>query len=260
MASAGINADVRDDSCEKALQEHKRNTNENRIICLGFAAEDGHGDKELLLREQNLLSVTPDSPRTSKACDLLRSISLIPSRPGTTSEQDDIVYFDHDTLEELELHQTGPLQRAADVKTVALDWSSLLTQEKLRETLMTVYSRLRNIERIIIVVDHSSQCTTIGREVQGVIRNQTFWQECNGRYALEQILPMKIRPLDGPRICLMQIARGCEHEGGPRLLPQLTPLAPHDLALDSADIDGLQNPAQQEEPVIADYSLQDLLD
>ncbi|KAI0460273.1 hypothetical protein F5B21DRAFT_139783 [Xylaria acuta] len=257
MGSQSISPDMRNEICEITLEEHRHHTNGNKVICLGFAAEDEHGDKDLLLHE--LLSVTPNNPQEIKVYNLLHSPSLIASRHGANSGQNDIVYFDHDTLEELELHQTGPLQRVADTKTVAVDWLSLCTQEKLKETLMAVYSRLRDIERIIVFVDNSSR-RTMAREVQGMIRNQAFWQECNRRYALEQILPVRTRTLHVPQICLMRIARGCDHERDPRLPPQLTPSA-HDLASPGpADIDELRDPAQQEEdPIFADYSLQDLL-
>ncbi|KAI0193276.1 hypothetical protein EV127DRAFT_13155 [Xylaria flabelliformis] len=256
MASLDISTDTRDEITESPVEEHGRHTDESKIICLGFAAEDGYGDKELLLHEHSLLSVTTKNLQDSKAYNLLRSPDLIPLLKVVGNGQNDIVYFDHDTLEELELYQTRPLQRAADTKNVAVDWSSILNEEKLKETLLTVYSQLRSIERIILVIDNSSQGSIV-QEVQEMIQNQAFWQECNRQYALEQILPVRMRPSNTPQINIIRIARDCKYEGDSRQTPQITPL-PHELAPDSADIE-LLNPAQQEVPASADYSLQRLL-
>ncbi|KAI1734300.1 hypothetical protein F4680DRAFT_355746 [Xylaria scruposa] len=250
MASSDISTDTRDEITESPFEEHRRHTSESKIICLGLAAEDGHGDKELLLHEHSLCSVATRNLQENKAYNLLRSPHLIPLLKGVGSGQNNIVYFDPDTLEKLELHQTRPLQRAEDTKSVAVDWLSILNEEKLKETLMTVYSRLRDIKMIIIVVNDSCQCS-IAREVQEMIYNQAFWQECNRRYALEQILPIRMGPSNTPQIYTI------EHNGNLRQAPQVTPL-PHVLA--PADVDEPRNPAQQEAPALADYSLQDLLD
>ncbi|KAI0555129.1 hypothetical protein F4679DRAFT_152500 [Xylaria curta] len=253
MASLDISTDTNDEITESLFEEHRRHTSENKIICLGFAAEDGHGDKELLLHEHSLFSVATSNLQENKAYNILRSPYLIPLLEGIGSGQNNIVYFDPDTLEKIELHQTGPLQRAENTKSVVVDWLSILNEEKLKETLMTIYSRLRNIKMIIIVVNSSSRCS-IAREAQEMIQNQAFWRECNRRYALEQILPIRMESSNIPQIYTIG---DCKHKGSLRQTPQVTPL-PHVLA--PADIDEPRNTAQQEAPALADYSLQDLLD
>ncbi|KAI0485987.1 hypothetical protein F4859DRAFT_350934 [Xylaria cf. heliscus] len=278
-----------EDVHEIISEEHGRNANENKIIRLGFAAEDEYGDKELLLYEQNLLFVTPSSPQESNIYALSQLTGPSPSGEGTIGGQNGIVYLDYETLEELELHQTWPLRRVAEAKTIAVHWLSLCTQKKLKETLMTVYSQLRDIEMIIIVADHVSRCaltditchrttplklcempretilrydramvnwSTVGQKLQEMIRDQAFWQECNRQYALGQILPVRLPHV--PQVYLGLFTGGCEHQGSRRIPPQLPSLI-RDLAPDPADIDELRNPAQVENPVFTNYSLQDLL-
>ncbi|KAI1202164.1 hypothetical protein F5X97DRAFT_254272 [Nemania serpens] len=263
------------------------NIDENTIICLGFTGEDGYGHSELQLCERNLLPTSFDSSQESSAYNIADSPSLDSSSQEIVGGRNAIVYFDHDTTEELELYQTEPLQRVADTKTVAVNWMCLRTREKLEESLMVVYSRLRNIEGIMITVDHDEHSPTstssplgvhamshdtileygqgvvnwctVGREIQQTLRDPAFWRECNRRYALEQILPIQMNPPRVPRISLARLAGGRGREGGPRLPPQ-SPGLVRDLAPDLADVESLWEPEQSEKPVFADYDLQDLLD
>ncbi|GAP87399.1 hypothetical protein SAMD00023353_2700080 [Rosellinia necatrix] len=268
------------------------NANENTIICLGFAAEGDYGDSELQMHQQGLLCIQVDSPPGNTAHVSCHSPALVPSDTELARERNDIVYFDHDTLEKLELYQTGPLRRISHTTTVAIHWWSLRTWESLRENLMIVYSQLRNIERVIIIVDHENpgaldsagprtsplsmygmsndtvleyenervNWCDIARVVQQTIRDQTFWRECNRRYSLEQILPAEVNPARIPQVCLMRLSRGHDHEGVPRLPPQPLPPAHSPSVSGLASIDGFWNPQQTEEPASTNYSLQDLLD
>ncbi|KAI1162184.1 hypothetical protein F5B18DRAFT_652841 [Nemania serpens] len=273
-------------------ERHKRNINESTIICPVFAAEDGDGHSELQLHERSLLHITFDNSQETSAYNIAYSSSLDASGQEVISGRNGIIYFDHETTEKLELYQTKPLQRVADTKTVAVNWLSLCTREKLEESLMIVYSQLRNIERIMITVDHDDYSPastsplgvyamshdtileyeqgpvnwcTVGREIQQTLRNQAFWRECNRRYALEQILPIQMNPPRVPRISLARLAGSHghdhhhDHEGVPRLPPQ-TPGIVRDLAPDLADVESLWEPEQPEHPIFADYNLQDLLD
>jgi len=67
-----------------------------------------------------------------------------------------VVFFDADTLERLELHQTGPLRQVADVEAVAIEPRTLDTRGGLEDALMVIYSRLRDISRIAIVTDDAT--------------------------------------------------------------------------------------------------------
>ncbi|KAI0914764.1 hypothetical protein F4823DRAFT_191362 [Ustulina deusta] len=286
-------ANIRAETLRMVLEKCEGDISDSRIICLRFAAEDKHGYRELQLSKQNLLPVPLSLSQGSRADSLDNSTSPIRFRREIIGRQKDIVYFDFDTMEELELYQTGPLQQVTGITTVAVHWQSFRTREQLKESLMSVYSRLRNIERIIITVDHNYCCApadsacyrtpplgfydmshstmlqyeskivnwcTIGREIQQMIRNKAFWRECNRRYALEQILPIKTNPPRIPQIHLMEVARHCDNEGALRL-PTQRPTLMRDLAPDLADIDELRNPEQPEEELApSDHSLMDLLD
>ncbi|KAI1110811.1 hypothetical protein F5Y14DRAFT_427516 [Nemania sp. NC0429] len=263
--------------------------NENTIICLSLAAEDACGHSELQLHKRRLIPTALDNADETRPYNRADSPSQDPAGREIITGPDHMVYFDHDTTEKLELYQTKPLQRVADTKTVAVNWMSLRTREKLEESLIIVYSRLRNIERIAIAVDHEdfSPASTsplgayamshdtvleygtgpvnwcaVGREIQQTLRSQAFWRKCNRRYALEQILPVQMNPPRVPRISLIRIAGGRDHdhdhEGNPRLPPQ-TPQLVRGLAPDLLDVENLWNPEQPEHPVFADYDLQDLL-
>ncbi|KAI1132310.1 hypothetical protein F5Y10DRAFT_219056 [Nemania abortiva] len=278
--------------CDRAVgnlsEGHQRNVNENSIIFLGFAAENGYGYSELQLYKQGLLSSSPEGSRDFTLDD---PPGLISAREEIINRKNDIVYFDHDTMERLELFQTGPLQQIADVKTVAVHWRSFCTGGELKESLTAVYSRLRNVDTIVIVVDHrgrrSSDNTsyytlplgihdmpnetlleyeqqivnwcTIGQRIQQMIRNSAFWEECNGSYALEQIPPIRINPPRIPQIYLMRFSRGGDQEGDLDLPPQVPSLA-RSLAPEPADLDELWNPKPPTDPVFTDYSLRNLLD
>lgn len=172
---------------------------------------------------------------------------------------------------------------------------SLRTREKLEESLMLVYSRLRNIEWIVITADHADYSPTstsplgvyavshdtileygqgpvdwcaVGREIQQTLRSQAFWRECNRRYALEQIVPIQMNPPRVPQVSIVRLAggRGHDHDQdheGDTGLPSQVPGLVRDLAPGLADIEILwesEQPEQPEQPDFADYTLQDLLD
>lgn len=60
-------------------------------------------------------------------------------------------------MERLELYHTGPLRQVAHITTIAIHWWALCTRESLEDNLMIIYSQLRNIKRIMVVVDHYPQ-------------------------------------------------------------------------------------------------------
>ncbi|KAI1420695.1 hypothetical protein F5Y12DRAFT_95453 [Xylaria sp. FL1777] len=275
-----------------ALEESISSLSDSKIIFLRFAAEDEHGYKELQLYEQNLVAVPPSFFQRSSGYILGNATSSTRSDQQTISRQNNIVYFDVDIMEELELYQTGPLQQVTDTTTVAVHWRSLCTRAKLEETLMSIYSRLRNIQKIIIAVDHHYDYTladnayhptsspglydmphgtlleyehevvnwcTVGREIQQTIRNQLFWRGCNAQYADQQILPMRPNPPRIPQIHLMRISRNCDYEGDLRLPSQLLSLI-RDLAPEWDDIDELWDPEQPEVSVFTDLSVLDVFD
>ncbi|KAJ8128541.1 hypothetical protein O1611_g5092 [Lasiodiplodia mahajangana] len=280
--------------CDRAsdvvFEGYERHTNENSIVRLSLAAEDVHGHNELRIYKQSVLPIAFSGLEGSTVGDFPNPLS---SGQETGSRQNDVIYFDYATMEQLELYQTSPLQQVAGIQTVAAHWRSFRTEEKLKESLAAIYSQLRNINRIVIAVDHHRQrgpsdtadhCTSsplgiydmphdtlleyeretvnwcaIGRQIQQTIRDRAFWDECNSRYALEQIPSIGMNPPRIPQIYLARFSSAGDRERDLRLPTQLPSLV-RDLAPDQADLEELWSPEQPEHPVFVDYSLRDLLD
>ncbi|KAI0100354.1 hypothetical protein GGR51DRAFT_353648 [Nemania sp. FL0031] len=279
---------IYDRTGDNLYEGYQRNTNENSIIRLRLTAEDAYGYNELQIYKQSVLPIEFSSPEGSVIGNSTTSIS---SSLVAASGQNNIIYFDHATMEKLELYQTRPLQQVAGIQTAAVHWNSFRNEERLKECLAVVYSQLRNINRIVIVVNHhhrrcpsgnADDCPsplgiydmpydtilkyeqglvswcTVGQRIQQMIRDQTFWEECNSLYAVEQIPSISMNPPRIPHICLARFASTCSHEGNLRL-PTQVPSLVRDLAPDQADLDGLWNPEQPNAPVFVDYSLRNLL-
>ncbi|KAI0874468.1 hypothetical protein GGS24DRAFT_500765 [Hypoxylon argillaceum] len=258
---------------------------EDSMIWLGLSTGDGYGYRSLRLYKQRL-SFFEDSALGGLP-------ELIPATEKIESRHNNIIYFDFDTMENLELYQTIPLERVATITSVAVDWRSFDNQEKLKESLMTIYSQLYNVYRIIIVVDRHhwrpssdnvrdfkcpfsiysmplatilgyekkpvSWCT-LGKRIQEMIGDRAFWQECNRAYALHQIFPVGLNLPRVPQICLVRFDRGLEREPGLHLcMPAQMPTLVGDLAPELAEVDELWNPEQPENPMFADFNLRDLL-
>ncbi|KAI3316779.1 hypothetical protein HD806DRAFT_419614 [Xylariaceae sp. AK1471] len=288
MAFAGwqrLGSEIRNKIWGTLLEEHKLNVKGNQIVCLRFPTGKEDGDSELQVYKPNLLPITFSICRESRAYTLEHYPNPVLAGQGTVGQRKDIIFFDYKTLKKLELHQTGPLQRAANSKTVAVDWRSFQTHEKLKEALMTIYSRLRNIKRIAITVDYRTRCyeegnvchrhmplgifklsrytllgyedalvnwSDLAREIQRLVRDQSFWRECNRKYALEQILPINMNPPRIPRICRLQIFRSCEHDKE-IILPEQNSEWMWNLAPSEAEIKALRHPEQLEDPIFVAY-------
>ncbi|KAI0019547.1 hypothetical protein F4780DRAFT_746466 [Xylariomycetidae sp. FL0641] len=170
-----------------------------------------------------------------------------------------MAYFDEALLDRYEVATCENLERARNVTTIAIEWSALKTTSKLRETVMLLYSRLRETRTIILVVprlykkaaskyEHvRDDCnevhprtlreisnmqvvqfdgeyqswTKIGTEIHALWRDPAFWAECNKVYAENQVVPVKGRPAL-PSILLRELGRGCDHERGLRA-PKVSP-------------------------------------
>jgi hypothetical protein len=281
-----LNSDIRNKIWGLLLEMHAINIVDNQIISIDLPPEEVYG--ELQVYKQNLLPVTLSISRESREYTIRHWPYPIASGQGIIGQWRDIIFFDWETMKDLELHHTGPLQRAACVKIAAIQWRCVSTLENIKETLMLVYSRLRNIDQIVIAVDRYAQAcrkvnnicdshrtnplgiyeipsntvlthnrdpvewTFLGKMIQQTIKNQAFWRECNRRYALEQISAIRMNPPVIPRICLMLICRDCGHEG--RLaMPAQDPELAQALAPTEAEVDELYEPVQPEGPVLVYY-------
>jgi hypothetical protein len=271
---------------EMLLEEHKINVKYNQIICLRFPSGYEDGESELQLYKANVLPATLSICQESRAYTLEQYPNFFTAGQGIVDKRRDIVFFDHKTIEKLELHQTQSLQRVAHLKSVAIDWRSLQTREKLKATLMTIYSRMRNIEQIAITVDYRTRCredeanvchrhvplgvyqlspytllgyedalvnwSVLAREMRRLVRDQSFWRACNRQYAREQILPVNMNPPRIPRIYRLQIFRSCAH-AKEKIVPRQHHQWMWNLAPTQAEIEALWSPEQPDGPVFVAY-------
>ncbi|KAJ8120818.1 hypothetical protein ONZ43_g2572 [Nemania bipapillata] len=265
---------------------------EYSIILLGFEAEDGYGYSELQLYKQILLASAPSDSQSSRDHTPSNPPTLITLPREIKGNEHEVIYFDYDIMANLELHQTKPLSLVADIPTVAIHWSSFNTLERLEQSLLTVYSWLRNISKIVLVVDcyyrhptsddpdcrsspvtthhmpyntvlefeqETVKWTTIGRQIQQTIRNGMFWRECDRAYAMEQILPIGRNKPCVPQIHITRFARR-DRLIKDSTLPDQEPSSLPDLQPGLAVMGGLVSPMEFEDPFFDDDSMQEWLD
>ncbi|KAI8632513.1 hypothetical protein F5Y19DRAFT_366575 [Xylariaceae sp. FL1651] len=234
------------------LEIHKENIKDNKIIRLKFPTDDGTG--EMAMYKPNLVPITLGICKESREYTLENLPNHIAIGRGIISEDTDILFFDSETLDQIELYHTWPLEQVACVKTVAIPWQAVSSNERTEDTIRIIYSQLCNIETIVLTVPRESFCaevgcashrsqpltlkampsTTIlefdgdparlvslGSSITQLICDGSFWRDCILCYAQAQILPTYTdRPRPSPVIRLMEISRDCEHQRGLCLPPQ----------------------------------------
>lgn len=143
------------EGARKPLSETDRCENAgDKIICLSLAPEDEYGYSELQFHERGIISTNISLSEDDGVGSSYSAPNATLPGDNPIEWRDDIVYFDHEIIEKLELYQTGPLRQVAHITVIAIHWWALRTQESLEESLMMTYSQLRNIESILVAVDH----------------------------------------------------------------------------------------------------------